>query len=158
MQRRRIISLVVSFALALGVVSLAAGPAGAGDTERFVVMVQKLLGEREVPDPGDPDGKGFAVIGIVPDKSKVCWVIIVEGITLPATAAHIHEAPEGVPGPIVVTLSPPTDKKHVFGCTEADPGTIESILATPDNFYVNVHTSDFSGGAVRGQLTRVVEG
>jgi hypothetical protein len=26
------------------------------------------------------------------------------------------------------------------------------ILASPEGFYVNVHNSDFGGGAIRGQL------
>jgi hypothetical protein len=33
-----------------------------------------------------------------------------------------------------------------------DPTLATEIMTTPANFYVNVHTSDFTGGAIRGQL------
>ncbi len=29
---------------------------------------------------------------------------------------------------------------------------IDAILANPSGFYINVHTTDFPGGAIRGQL------
>jgi LPXTG-motif cell wall-anchored protein len=34
----------------------------------------------------------------------------------------------------------------------ADVALMTRIMQSPESFYVNVHTSDFPGGAVRGQL------
>jgi hypothetical protein len=88
-----------------------------------------------------------------PVDGRVCWNILVSNITLPATAAHIHAAPAGVPGLIVVTLSPPDLSGMALGCTEGvDPGLIEDIIGSPEQYYVNVHTPDFPAGAIRGQL------
>ena len=85
-------------------------------------------------------------------SSEVCWELSVSTITLPAAAAHIHEGARGVAGPVVVPLSAPDAGGAASGCVTADAALMTRIMQSPDNFYVNVHTSDFPAGAVRGQL------
>lgn len=115
-------------------------------------------GATEVPDPGDPDGSGAAEVTINVKKQKVCFAIAVLDITLPTAAAHIHEGAAGVAGDIVVTLEAPVEIGGSgiglsMGCVRKLPKPIlRDIKNNPDQFYVNVHTSDFPGGAVRGQL------
>ena len=111
-----------------------------------------LSGAAEVPGPGDPTGSGSASITLNRGLGEVCWSISVSGLTAPALAAHIHEAPVGVAGDIVVTLSPPDADGTSSGCTTEDRALVKEIAKNPEGFYVNVHTSDFPGGAVRGQL------
>lgn len=113
-----------------------------------------LTGAAEAPGPGDPDGSGTAVLTINPGQREVCFLITVTGITLPATAAHIHEAPAGVPGPVVVPLSPPGANGTATGCVTADRDELLGIMHEPEEYYVNVHTTDFPAGAVRGQLSK----
>ena len=111
-----------------------------------------LNGAEEVPGPGDPDGTGFAVIRLNVGRMRVCWDLTVTDIA-PATAAHIHAAPAGVAGGIVVPLSPPTSGSS-SGCRDGvDPVLIQAIIDHPDRYYVNVHNVDFPAGAVRGQLS-----
>jgi hypothetical protein len=116
-------------------------------------LAATLSGANEVPGPGDPDGTGAARITLNQGQGTVCWTIHVEDITLPAAAAHIHSGPAEVAGPVVVTLSPPDAAGDSAGCaTDVDPALIKEIRKSPSQFYVNVHTSDFPAGAVRGQL------
>ncbi len=110
-----------------------------------------LLGVNEVPLPGDPDGSGTAVITVNPGQGEICYELTVEGIA-PAGAAHIHEAPAGVAGPVKVTLMAPTSGAS-SGCTQVDRELALDILQNPDQYYVNVHNAEFPGGALRGQLT-----
>jgi hypothetical protein len=60
----------------------------------------------------------------------------------------------GVPGPIVVALAPPGANGTAAGCVAADREELLEILHEPEEYYVNVHTTDFPAGAVRGQLSK----
>ena len=118
-----------------------------------------LTGEAEVtaagvPNQGDLDGEGTATITVNPGQNEVCWEIEVSGITLPASAAHIHAAPSTTTGGVVVGLSAPDADGVASGCTTAARELIVDILRNPENYYVNVHNSDYQAGALRGQLSR----
>jgi hypothetical protein len=112
-----------------------------------------MTGAAEVPDPGDADGSGVAVFTIV--GTTINYTLIARDIGFPSNGAHIHEAPAGVPGGIVVGLS----NNFVDGRVDAsvqgvDQAIIDRIKANPAGFYVNVHNAEFPGGAIRGQLTQ----
>jgi hypothetical protein len=100
---------------------------------------------------GDLDGSGLARITLNAGQATVCWELTAMNIA-PASAAHIHLAPVGQPGPIVVPLSPPTSG-FSSGCTTADPTLIEDIIENSERYYVNVHNAEFPAGAIRGQLS-----
>jgi hypothetical protein len=120
------------------------------------LLVALLTGAAEVPGPGDPDGVGVAGILGFPRIGAICFRILVRNITLPATGAHIHSGAAGVAGPIVVSLTAPDASGTSAGCvTGVDPALVSQILMHPDQYYVNVHTSDFPAGAIRGQLMRL---
>jgi hypothetical protein len=128
---------------------------GKGKGERVLFAV--LRGRNELSgDPlrkgaGDPDGRGSSNVTI--DGTSVCFGIAVTNISTPV-AAHIHAGRRNQNGGIVVTLVPPTtgDPGASSGCTEADAELARDIQRHPRRYYVNVHTADFPGGAVRGQL------
>ncbi len=138
---RRLLSVV---ALTVAVLVGLAGPASAAE-----VFTTELQGEEEVPVRGDLDGSGFAVVVAVPEAGLVCYGIVVFGIA-PATAAHIHEAPRGEPGPVRVGLDAPT-RGRSSGCV-ANQEEAEDIAEDPANYYVNVHNQEYPQGAIRGQL------
>ena len=118
-----------------------------------------LTGEAEVnaegvPNQGDLDGIGTATITLNYGQGTVCWEIAVSGITLPAAAAHIHEAPVTAPGPVVVPLSAPDASGFAEGCVSASREEIKEIIQHPEDYYVNVHNADYPSGALRGQLSK----
>ena len=141
---RRSAALLAALAL-VGVVTLAS-PAAA-ETRVITVL---MTGEEERPLPGDPDGIGVSRFVFDTRLDRVCYVLYAVGI-VPASAAHIHVAPVGSPGPIVIGLIPPTNGRSA-GCT-TDPD-VDAIVANPANYYVNFHNLPFPGGALRGQLGR----
>ena len=115
-----------------------------------------LTGAAEIPGPGDPDGSGTAMITLNPGTGEVCWEIQVSGIALPATGAHIHLInPATGFGGVVVPLSPaPDETGQSSGCTTADRELIKDIMKNPEKYYVNVHSTEFPAGAVRGDLSK----
>lgn len=155
-RRSALIALVLSFLLGGFAVMAHSASAErlAGSDHGGRPLTATLTGAAEAPGPGDPDGTGSAVITLNQGQGEICWEISVSNITLPAIAAHIHVAPAGVPGPVVVPLSAPDASGFSSGCTSADQDLIKAIRQNPASYYVNVHTTDFPGGAVRGQLTK----
>jgi hypothetical protein len=100
----------------------------------------------------DKDGRG-SFSATVTGKKKLCFGLVVKKIDKPV-AAHIHKGGKGEDGPVVVTLGTPPNGKGsaVADCATGPAGTIADILDNPKGFYVNVHTEDNPGGAIRGQL------
>lgn len=100
---------------------------------------------------GDPDGSGTEPLRRNPGGEDICFELRVSNIQLLAIGAHIHRAPAGIAGPIIVPLPSPTGEVTT-GCVSAERDLIREIMSNPAQFYVNVHTVPFPGGAVRGQL------
>lgn len=146
MKKTTLLHLVMVLLTILALTSIAAGGRPFTTT---------LTGEAEIPGPGDPDGSGTAMITLNPGRGEVCWQIHVTNILLPATGAHIHLInPATGFGGVVVTLSPPDETGHASGCTDADRELIKDIMKNPEKYYVNVHTTEFPAGAVRGDLSK----
>lgn len=142
---------IVSPAAVLAVLAaIVVAPVFAADGGRRFTTT--LTGAVEVPKPGDPDGQGSATLRLNPGQEEICYELTVEGIE-PARAAHIHEAPAGEAGPVVVGLMAPTDGSS-SACVTAEREDIVDIIRNPENYYVNVHNAAFPGGALRGQLSR----
>jgi hypothetical protein len=154
--------LIVALALALIAAMVLTGPAlaarlGAAD-HGGRLFTTTLSGTQEVdpvtgnPGAGDPEGSGLATLTVNPGQEEICYELSVEGITLPATAAHIHVGAAGENGPPVVALMPPDASGVSSGCAPVSRELALEIIRNPENYYVNVHTSDFPNGAIRGQL------
>ena len=112
-------------------------------------FVATLTGANEVPS-ADPDGSGVAHIAVNDATNQVCTHLEVRDISQ-VTAAHIHRGAAGVNGPVVITLDAPDDDDSDDCDTVAD-SLVDEIRHNPGAFYVNVHTSDYPNGAIRGQI------
>lgn len=118
------------------------------------VLEAVMSGAAESP-AGDPDGRGAARLTFAPGLGAVLAEIDTTGISSVVTAAHVHAGAAGSNGGPVLTISSAGLEFSLGRATvllTVDPALAASMLADPANFYVNVHTDDFSGGAVRGQL------
>jgi hypothetical protein len=111
-----------------------------------------LNGAKEVPGPGDSNGRGHAVIRLRPAAHKVCVNATWSRIGRPI-AAHIHRGGPKAQGPVVIDLSTAvTGGAHCKGGVPTR--LINRLKAHPGRFYFNIHTVQFQGGAIRGQLHR----
>ncbi|RHW18145.1 CHRD domain-containing protein [Sphingomonas gilva] len=109
-----------------------------------------LVGNQEVPGPGDPDGTGTAKVTADATTDTVCVDIGVRAISRP-TAAHIHRGRRGEAGPPVLTLPAPVNGA-AKQCLRVEKALAAAIIADPAGYYVNIHTADYPAGAIRGQL------
>lgn len=139
-------------ALALALVGSVRSVVAAPSLATMELSAKLMGGAEEVPNPGDPDGMGTSTVTLNSDSGQVSFTINVSNITLPAAAAHIHEGAKGVAGDVVVPLTPPDANGATSGSAAIDAALLQRMMDNPAGFYVNVHTTDFPGGAVRGQL------
>ena len=112
-----------------------------------------LSGSNEMPAT-DPAASGTAKLRLDRAKKRVCFTIRVTNVE-DVVAAHIHKGGKSVAsGPIVVTLlHGPAAGNKFTGCEKNVPRKmIRAILRRPRRYYVNVHSMEFAGGEVRGQL------
>ena len=119
----------------------------------------QLSAENEVP--GCPAGVasgagGVAVVQINEATGEITYRVV--AFNLPADiegspGAHIHLGTAEQRGPIVQEFEL-TDLNTglVATGTATDPALADAILANPENYYVNVHTTACPTGTVRGQL------
>jgi hypothetical protein len=145
--------LFLSLTLALATVLLTAVSAFAVGGRTFVVP---LAGG----PLGDPDGSGLAIVQVNPGTEEVCYTITVENIGTPTEpagsglgAAHIHDrATGGIFVDLETNWTATATGFMTTGCTEADRESLIALLRDPSAYYVNIHTVQFPGGAIEGNL------
>ena len=114
----------------------------------------ELSGANEVPpvSTGDPNGTGSVHMTLNQGQGEICIDVETQNIATPILQ-HIHRGAAGTNGPIVVDFTSLLAGGG-DGCVGADRGLIKEIRQNPEGFYFNVHTVEFTGGAVRGQLSK----
>ena len=151
--------------LALGCVGAGALLAAAASAQTALEggkrLTATLSGANEVP-PTTETATGTATVTVNPGQGRICWEVTTTGFSEAdtITATHIHSGLAGANGGIVVHISA-TKNDTSSGCTTTvSPGgaaltrdLIDAIRKSPQAFYVNVHTTEFGGGAIRGQLS-----
>lgn len=128
-----------------------------------------LSGSEEVP-PVATHAQGQAVFQLSRDGTELSYTLIAANI-YDVLQAHIHLAPAGVNGPVVVWLYPSAPPPVLIPgrfsgvlargtVTAADlvgllaGGTLSDLIDEMEagNAYVNVHTVANPGGEIRGQI------
>lgn len=143
--------------------------AGRKGGQKVLTFRAHLSGDQEVP-PADTKATGQAIFKLSKDGTTLTYKVIVANIQN-VTMAHIHLAPAGENGGVVAWLYPDGPPPSLI------PGRSNGILArgtiTADDLvgalegaeladlieymasegaYVNVHTSQYPGGEIRGQI------
>jgi hypothetical protein len=162
---KRFTILTVLLAVALLATAMpTASAVGQGQT-----FVAPSSGAQEVP-PNDSLARGQTIFRLSADGEELGYRLVVANLDN-VTQAHIHLAPAGVNGPVVAWLYPSAPPAQLI------PGRSSGVLATgtitaadlvgplagqelsalveameAGNTYVNVHTSQFPPGEIRGQI------
>ncbi|MDX1531155.1 MAG: CHRD domain-containing protein, partial [Rhodothermales bacterium] len=141
---RRLLALSAVF-FALGAASVVAQPFSA-----------VLAGGNEVP-PVETDASG-AVLATL-DGTDLTLTGSFAGLTGDYAASHIHVAPAGANGPVVVGLNPAVGGDGRSGTFDETVTLSAADVEALENgeLYVNVHSAAFGSGEIRGQLLGAVQ-
>ncbi|NBE98240.1 CHRD domain-containing protein [Nonomuraea sp. KC401] len=123
-------------------------------------LTTRADGRQEVPAAGtkvgDRDGRAGWLVQ--PQGGRVWFAAAWERIGAPV-GAHLHRAPKGKNGPVAVPFLAakkglPAGVNGVAGSAAVSAALARRIWNNPGNWYANLHTAQFPGGAIRGQLYR----
>ena len=113
---------------------------------------------------GQPEGVGIAVLKLSPNKGTIAYLLDAAAVVPPFTeapGAHIHRGSLSENGPIVAPLATGQELQNGQGGVAgyiregsfSDTSvTVADMIASPEDFYVNVHSAAYPAGAIRGQL------
>ncbi|WP_124033448.1 CHRD domain-containing protein [Herpetosiphon llansteffanensis] len=106
-----------------------------------------LDGEQEVPPTGST-ATGSGIVDVDTINNTLSYNFSYQGLSADETAAHIHGfAPRGVNAGVLFGLAIGSPKVGTLNYSENQEA---NILA--GQTYINIHTSAFPGGEIRGQL------
>jgi hypothetical protein len=135
-----------------------------------VQLTATLSGDQETPAPGVLTGAyGAAVVTVDLATQTVSWTIDVFNLPTGTNNAHFHVGGPGVAGPTVVNIAFPANISNDYRLTgsatsanltvRAEQGIrswedfLQSLLG--GQTYLNIHSTAFPGGEIRGQVLRV---
>jgi hypothetical protein len=157
------------WAIAAVMANLLAAPIANSQTERFSA---RLSGGEEVP-PINTAGTGNFEMTIQP--GTITFSLTFSGLSSPLAVAHLHFGQANVAGGVMIFLCggggqpacPATTEGTITGTITAAnvtgpslqgiaPGDLDSALEAVRNglSYANMHTANFGGGEIRGQIRR----
>ena len=133
-----------------------------------VVLRATLTGGEETPNPVLTGAVGSVEIAVDTTNLEIAVRLRVFNLSAGSTASHIHIGPKPVSAPVVIDFPIGTGRTGDFTLNfrvhdgsafhprpEIGIVTFADALQaiTGGNGYVNVHTSAFPGGEIRGQLS-----
>jgi hypothetical protein len=107
-----------------------------------------LNAAQEVPVPTNIAAFGVASFKLAKHTGVLSYEVLVNNLSGPITAGHIHKGVMGVAGPAIYTLTQIGNNKFKG---EVDPTAFLPALFR-DSLYVNVHTTANPDGEARGQI------
>jgi hypothetical protein len=137
-------------------VALLAFSAPAAHAAPILVYQAFLAGTGENP-PNNTAGSGYGTVTLNDAMTSFDVDLTWQGLTGPASAGHIHgPAPVGTNAPVIFPFGiTPGVSGHftgTFAINAMQLGWLQDGL-----LYMNLHTAQFPGGEIRGQLTATPE-
>jgi len=130
------------------------------DIAANLLYTATLNGAQQVP-PVPTTGAGNVSILLTPDLTTITISGSVSGLVGTVTAAHLHNAPAGVNGPVAQDANG-NNIDYTDGLSGLSAGTVTPQTFTVNsgfvtqlqvgNIYTNVHTTAFPNGEIRGQF------
>lgn len=140
-------------ALAASLVALAV--AGCGQmrpSQKIDIFEATLSGAQEVPAAAT-SATGMAEVQYNENTGKLTWKVTYTGLSAAATAGHIHgPAATGANAGVVIPFSGNVTALPITGEAVITGGQYGDLAA--GLWYVNIHSTQFPGGEIRGQLRR----
>lgn len=144
--------------------------------ETLNAMVPMSASQEVTPSPAPPaTAAGFATLRVTVTRDAAGNITTGEvnfmvSFTFPGaitvTGLHIHEEVAGKNGSIVIDTGVSGNNSVAFPggigmlnltAVNLTPAVLQRLVADPAGFYVNLHTTDNPGGAIRGQISFLME-
>ncbi len=144
---------VLRTAFAASLVALAVTGCGQmRPSQKMDIYEATLDSAQEVPS-NTSAGRGAAEIQFNSSNNVLSWKVTYSGLSGAVTGAHIHgPAAPGANAGIVVPFSGDLNAQPMQGQATLTPTQFGDLAA--GLWYVNLHTAQFPGGEIRGQLRR----
>jgi hypothetical protein len=152
MTRRFWLKTTVAAALTAGLAAAVLQPhmLRADVVEGRTVVAYALANSSEETPATDSKGTGFGRFVLSQDRTRLLYEIRMSGLSGPVIGMHLHLAPRGIPGDVVVPLDTPVNGESI-GCKEGIPADIANAFIN-QGLYLNIHTPKHPGGEIRGQV------
>ncbi len=118
------------------------------DTQRA-----RLTGAEIVSSYGDSDGYAAAEVSIANTLDQICYDINNIRDLSPITSVSINRGLRGQTGPSVLRFDK-ANEGGWKGCVKRSEWLEDKLEYQPGNYYVQISTTEYPQGAIRGQLTR----
>jgi hypothetical protein len=139
----------------LGFAALISAAALVFASPSFAEIVQLKASANSSQEVPPNDSKGTATVNASYDTATMMltWDGTFSGLKGQATAAHFHRGAPGKNGGVVVPLfAGPTAKSPFKGSQKLTDEQAKYLMA--GQLYLNLHTSTYKAGEIRGQLTK----
>ena len=140
---------VFSFLLAFAAVVLLGSAAQA--QQQFTAALNTI---QEVPPPSNSLGRGSCLVTLNTAETQITVTCSYSNLSSGVTAGHIHNAPPGVNAGVLIPFTgiPTGSTSGTFttGPFNLTPAQVAEMRAK--RFYVNLHTTNFPNGEIRGQV------
>lgn len=118
------------------------------------IKFKATLSADEQSAPTESPGSGVVDFVLERSTQELSWTLVFDNLTSQVTGAHIHgpQTPGGNAG-VLIDLAPEGPKSPAQGSLVLNDGLLEYLLT--GRMYVNVHSTKYPVGELRGQIMRL---